>query len=131
MLRANERHNSLTSDTGIDALHAQRVLVRLVPELDLGEDLIGEGEGHDEGGVAVRAAEVDEAAVREEDDVAAVRHGVAVDLRLDVDALLGVRLEPCDVDLDVEVADAVSGLSKASNWKHEKPLTCRRWHHPS
>ena len=41
---------------------------------DLCQDLIGEGAGHDEGGVAGGTAQVDEAAFREEDDVAAGFH---------------------------------------------------------
>lgn len=47
------------------------------------------------------ATKVDETTLSEKDDVSARGHGVSVDLGLDVDALLGVGLEPCDVDLDV------------------------------
>lgn len=61
-----------------------------------------------ERGVAGAAAEVDETALREEDDVAARGHGEAVDLGLDVDVLDRVLLEPGDVDLDVKVADATA-----------------------
>ena len=56
--------------------------------------------------VASAAAEVDETALGEEDDVAAGSHGEAVNLGLDVDVLDGVLLEPGNVDLDVKVADA-------------------------
>ena len=72
---------------------------------DLREDLVGKGAGHDEGGVAGRAAQVDEAAFREQDDVPSVLHQVAVDLGLDVLDRLGVGFEPGDVDFDVEVSD--------------------------
>jgi hypothetical protein len=61
-----------------------------------------------ERGVAGTAAEVDETALGEEDDVAARGHGEAVDLGLDVDVLDRVLLEPGDVNLDVKVADAVA-----------------------
>ena len=80
-------------------------LVASLVQHDLRKDLIGEGTAHDEGGVAGRAAQVDETALGEQDDVAAVGHEEAVDLRLDADLLLGALLEPGDVDLDVEVTD--------------------------
>lgn len=83
---------------------AERLVLGL-EQHDLREDLVGEGAGHDEGGVAGRAAEVDEATFREEDDVAAVGHEVAIYLRFDVLDGFCVLLEPGDVDLDVEMAD--------------------------
>jgi hypothetical protein len=89
-----------------DALNAQGVLISLVPELDLGQNLVGEGKGHDERRVAVSATQVDKAAFSQQDDMAAVREGVAIDLRLDVDDLGGVFLEPSHVDFDVKVANA-------------------------
>lgn len=52
------------------------------------------------------APEVDETSLGEEDDVASGRHGVTVDLGLDVGGLDGVGLDPGDVDLNVEVTDA-------------------------
>ena len=76
------------------------------PESDLGEDLVGEGAGHDEGRVASGTAKVDETALSEEDDVAAVGHCEAVDLGLDLNTSLGVGLQPGDVDLNIEVTDA-------------------------
>jgi hypothetical protein len=66
--------------------------------------------------VTVRAAEVDETALGEEDNVAAGRHGEAVHLGLDVDGLGGVGLEPCDVDLDVKVTDASNVSFCSSNF---------------
>ncbi len=50
------------------------------------------------------AAEVDKAALSQEDDVAAVGHQVAVNLGLDVDDILGVGLDVRDIDLEIEVA---------------------------
>lgn len=75
------------------------------PEGNLGKDLVGERTGHDERGVASGTAKVDETALGEEDDVTAVGHEVAVNLGLDVLVLLGVGLEPSDVNLDVKVTN--------------------------
>ena len=49
---------------------------------------------------------VDETTLSQKDEMAAVLHGVTVNLRLDVRDGLSVSLEPSNVDLDVEVADA-------------------------
>jgi hypothetical protein len=72
---------------------------------DLGKDLVGEGAGHDEGGVAGSAAKVDQTTLGKEDDVAARGHQEAVHLGLDVLDGLGVGLEPSNVDLDIEVTN--------------------------
>jgi len=88
----------------LDVLVAE-LLVRGLVQHDLGKDLVGEGAGHDEGRVASGASQVDETALSEEDDVAAVVHQVAVDLGLDAGDGLGVLLEPCNVDFDIEVTD--------------------------
>ena len=78
----------------------------LVPELELGDSLVGEGAGHDEGGVAGGAAEVEEAALGEHDDAVSVGELVAVALGLDVLALdAGEGLEASHVNLVVEVTD--------------------------
>ena len=94
----------LASLAELNVLLAKGLVLCLVQQ-DLGKDLVGEGAGHDEGGVAGGAAQVDETALGEEDDVVAVWHEEAVDLWLDRDDALGVGLEPGNVDLDVEVAD--------------------------
>lgn len=49
---------------------------------------------------------VDKTALRQEDDVSAVRHGEAIDLRLDVHGTRGVLLQPGHVDFNIEMADA-------------------------
>lgn len=49
---------------------------------------------------------VDKSAFSKEDDVTSRFHGESVDLGLDVDGLLGVGLQPGNVDLNVEVTDA-------------------------
>jgi len=81
------------------------VVVAVGPEFHLSENLVAEGVGHDEGRVAGGAAEVDEAALSEEDDVVARLHGEAINLGLDLDALDAVGLELGDLDFSVEVTD--------------------------
>ena len=88
----------------LDVLVAEG-LVAALEELDLGKNLVGEGAGHDERAVAGSTAKVDETALSEEDDVAAVLHEEAVNLGLDVLHGGSVGLEPGNVDLDVEVAN--------------------------
>ena len=97
-------HVQLAGLAELDVLLAECLVLGLVQQ-DLREDLVGEGAAHDERAVARRTAEVDEAALGEEDDVAAGRHLEAVDLGLDVLDGLGSLLDPRDVDLNVEVAD--------------------------
>lgn len=46
--------------------------------------------------------------------MAAGGHGEAVNLGLDVDGLLGIRLEPSNINLDVEVTNAKSRVRKHS-----------------
>lgn len=87
-------------------VHAEGELLRSRPERDLGEDLVRKRAGHDEGRVARRAAEVDKTAGSEEDNVATVRHGEAVNLRLDVHTLLCVLGQPSNINLDIEMANA-------------------------
>ena len=104
---------------------AGEVLARvlLLPELELRERLVRERVGHDERRVARGAAEVEEAALGEDDGALAVRVDELVDLGLDVDALRGLHealhlrsgdvvIMVCErltlasyVDLVVEVAD--------------------------
>ncbi|KAI1233580.1 hypothetical protein IHE44_0004764, partial [Lamprotornis superbus] len=56
------------------------VFVTVGPELDLRQDLVGEGVAHDEAGVAHGTAQVHQAALGQQDDVAAVAQGVAIHL---------------------------------------------------
>src|SRR5436190_1927675 len=80
------------------------VLVVLREQLDLGDRLVRERVGHHERGVAGRVAEVQQAALGQQQDRMAVGEPVLVHLRLDVDPL-GDLLQPGHVDLVVEVAD--------------------------
>lgn len=94
----------LASGAELDVLLAKLSILGLV-EGDLGEDLVGEGAGHDERGVTSGTAKVDKTTLSKEDDVAAVGHQVAVNLGLDVLDGLGVSLEPSDINLNVEVTN--------------------------
>lgn len=76
------------------------------PESNLCEDLVCERARHDERGVARCAAQVDQTSRGKEDDVTTGGHCVAINLWFDVHALLGVLLQPCDVDFNIEVANA-------------------------
>ena len=78
--------------------------VLLLPELELGEGLVGEGGGHDEGRVAGGASEVEEAALSEDDDGVSILEDELVDLGLDV-VPSGDLHEALHVDLVVEVTD--------------------------
>ena len=71
----------------VGVLHLLLVLAGLVvrlAQLELGEGLVGERVGHDERRVAGGAAEVEQAALGEDDDAVAVGENVLVALRLDV-----------------------------------------------
>mmetsp|Transcript_18837 Transcript_18837/g.40611 ORF Transcript_18837/g.40611 Transcript_18837/m.40611 type:complete len:293 (-) Transcript_18837:545-1423(-) len=73
-------------------------------QLELGQRLVGERVGHDEGRVARGTAEVQQAALRKHNHAMAVGKDVLVALRLDVHA--GSRLlESLHLDLVVEVAN--------------------------
>jgi len=87
-------------------VHAKRELLRGGPESNLGQDLVGKGAGHDEGGVTSGASEVDKTTLSKENDVAAIGHGEAVDLGLNVGDRLSVGLQPGDVDFNVEMTNA-------------------------
>ena len=106
-------------------VHAQRVVLGVVPQLELGQNLpqkskwcnffwksytiqkktnlVGEGGGHDEAGVSHGAAEVDKTALGEEDDVLAVLQGEPVHLRLDVRLRPAVLLQPLDLGRNVQI----------------------------
>lgn len=89
--------------TELDVLLAEGSILSL-EEGNLGQDLVGERAGHDEGRVTGSTAKVDKTALGEEDDVLAVE-AVTVNLGLDVLNGLGVGLQPGDVNLNIEVTD--------------------------
>lgn len=104
-LQNEETAHLLVQSLG-EHVDTERVVLVARPKCDLSERLVAERSAHDERRVAGGTAKVDETALSEEDKVATRGHGVAVNLGLDIDNLLGVLLEPSDVDLNVEVANA-------------------------
>lgn len=86
-------------------MNTDGVSLRLGPELDLGQDLVGERTGHDERGVTSGTTQVDQSTFGQKDDMLAALHGVSVDLGLDVGDGGGVGLQPRNIDFDVEVTD--------------------------
>src|SRR4051812_34295614 len=91
-----ERRDLLVEMLGKDV---DVVLVRLAlaPKLDLREHLVGEARAHHEARMAGGAAEIDEPALGEDDDLLAVGELDLVDLRLDLGPLH--VLESADLDL--------------------------------
>ncbi len=86
------------------------VLAGVLPQFDLGQHLVGEGVGHHKAGMAGGAAQVDQAAFRQEDDALAVGEDDVVHLGLDV--VPGILAQRGDIDFIVEVADvADDGLA--------------------
>lgn len=51
-------------------------------------------------------SQVDKTTLSKEDDVPAVGHGESIDLGLNIDGLLGVSLEPCNINFNIEVTNA-------------------------
>jgi hypothetical protein len=85
------------------------VVSSVFPKFDLGEDLVGERAGHNEGGVASGASQVEETALSEEDDTVTIGELVSVDLVLDVDALdAGVGFKTLKINLVVEVTNVTN-----------------------
>jgi hypothetical protein len=66
--------------------------------------------------------------------MSAVGHRVPIDLGLDVDNLLRVGLEPCNVNLNVKVPNAMIGpltFRKREETTGSWERTCRRWRLPA
>jgi hypothetical protein len=91
-----------------EEVNTDGVLLGLGPESDLGENLVGERRGHNERRVSASATEVNKTTRGEEDDVTAVVKLEAINLSLDVDDLLGVLVQPSNVDLSIEVANVAN-----------------------
>ncbi len=90
-------------------INADLVGVLVFPEIELGEDLVGEGVRHDEARVAGGAAEVHEAAFREHEDRVPVAEGIFVDAGFDVEALdVFALVERIDLNFVVEMADVTN-----------------------
>ena len=83
-----------------------RVVLEVGEQLELRENLVGEGVAHHERRVPGRVAEVHQTTLAQHQDAATGRQAPLVHLGLDLDLdRIGEALEPCHVDLVVEVAD--------------------------
>jgi hypothetical protein len=87
--------NVLGGEVGITAL----------VQVDLGEDLVGEGAGHNERGVTGGTSKVDQTALGKKNDVVSGWEDITVNLRLDVGDVRAVGLEPGNVNLNIEVTN--------------------------
>jgi len=94
---------------GEDVDHSLLVFILAVlvlPELELSQDLVGEGARHDEGWVTGSTTQVQKTALSQEDDTVAIGEDVTINLILDVGALdAGEALKTLKIDLVVEVTD--------------------------
>ena len=70
----------VTSDLLGQEVDPQGVLAGVHPQLDLGQDLVGEGVAHDEAGMTHGTAQVHQTALCQHDDVAAALHTVTIHL---------------------------------------------------
>merc|ERR1719347_1886350 len=78
------------------------------PQLDLGEDLVGEGVGHDEGGMTHGTPKIDKPSLGQQDNVLPVLEGVSVNLGLNVGLQLAVLLQPLDLDFTIEMPNVAN-----------------------
>jgi hypothetical protein len=97
-------------------------LILSLEQHDLGQNLVGEGARHDEGGVTGGASQVDETTLGEENDVAAAGHGVSINLRLDVLNAPGGFLEPSNINFYIKVADLGFLLALSRTEKERREL---------
>ncbi|MPC28361.1 hypothetical protein E2C01_021564 [Portunus trituberculatus] len=94
---------SLSSES--DEVHTNRILARLGPQFNLGQDLVGERVGHDKGWVAHGTTQVHQSTLCQQDDMVARLEEVAVHLWLDVYFLHTVFIQPLNINLNVKVAN--------------------------
>jgi hypothetical protein len=105
-------------------------LLRSRPEGNLSQYLVGKGARHNKRRVTsstamfpvsktdrhllrpIYAPEVDETTLCKENDVTTRGHCIAVNLRLNVNHLLGICFQPGDVDLNIKMADATRWVSR-------------------
>lgn len=105
-------------------VHTKWKLLRSRPEGNLSQYLVGKGARHNKRRVTsstaiftvsekdhhslwpIYAPEVDETTFSKENNVSTRGHCIAVNLRLDINNLLGICFQPGDVDLNIEMADA-------------------------
>merc|ERR1712087_1081447 len=90
----------------IDIVFVALALLPVLQDVQLTQDLVGEGARHHKGGMARGAAQVQQAPRCQDDDAVPIREDEAVDLRLDVLNLdAGEALQAGHVDLVVEVTN--------------------------
>ena len=105
-----ELGNLLIELLGEDVNFAAFVLgvfrISMVPELDLSENLVGEGAGHDERRMSGGTSEVHESTLGKDDNSMVIGEGVSINLFLDVHALdTGPVVETVHVDFVIEMTD--------------------------
>ena len=93
---------SLGEDVDVSGLVLASVL--FLPELQLGEDLVGERRRHDERGVASGATQVEKTTFSEDNDTLSVGENELVNLGLDGDTLGGLH-QTIHVNFVIEVAN--------------------------
>jgi hypothetical protein len=69
---------------------------------------------------------VDKTALSEKDDVTSRRHREAVNLRLDIDDLLRILLQPRNINLDVKVTNATKESERSTKNARAIQHTCRQ-----
>lgn len=107
-LRENVDTNGATTLGAELGVFGSEFSIACLVQGNLGQDLVREGARHDERGVTRGTAQVDQTPIGQQNNVAAIRHQVAIHLWLDVLDGLGIGLEPGNVNLDVEVADVAN-----------------------
>ena len=118
--------NFLIKSFGEDIDLAAGVLasVALLPELDLGKRLVGEGAGHDKRRVASSAPKVEQTALSEDDNSVAFLEDEFIDLGLNVDTL-GNLHEAIHINLIIEVTNITNNsivLHLAHGLSHKDTL---------
>ena len=121
-----EAGDLLVKSLGEDVDLAAGVLASspLLPELDLGKSLVGEGAGHDERRVTSGATQVEKTALSKDDNSVSLLEDELIDLGLDVDTL-GNLHEAIHVNLVIEVTNVTNNsivLHLAHGLSHEDTL---------
>jgi hypothetical protein len=119
-------------------VHTKWELLRSRPEGNLSQYLVGKGARHNKRRVTsstaifpvsntdrqslwpIYAPEVDETTFCKENDVSTRGHCKAVNLRLNVNRLLGICFQPGDVDLNIEMADTTRWVLRTVQSDHTK-----------
>merc|ERR1712038_1528778 len=83
------------------------VLSGVAPQINLGQNLVGERTAHNKGWMSHGTAQVDQTSLCQENDVL-LAQCESVDLWFDVGLLAAVLLQPLDVDLAIEVTDVAN-----------------------